>query len=216
MLPLVPKSADGKLNILCLGAHSDDVEIGAGGTMLRLLDEYPGSNVYWMVFAAPGGREDEARQSAGRFLERAGSSQVDIRQHRESYFPSDAAHIKDAFEALKAKFKPDLIFSHRLDDRHQDHRVIAELTWNTFRNHLVLQYEIPKYEGDLGHPNCFVPLSRAVADRKVALLLEHFASQRGRTWFRPDTFNGLMSLRAIECNAGEGRAEAFHVSKLVW
>jgi LmbE family N-acetylglucosaminyl deacetylase len=204
------------LQILCLGAHSDDIEIGCGGAMLRLLSEHPGSKVHWVVFAAPGQREAEARACAAGFLQDASASVLEIRQHRESYFPSEMSQIKDAFEALKAQPPPDLIFTHRRDDRHQDHRVVADLAWNTFRNHLIFQYEIPKYEGDLGHPNCFVPLSRAIADRKVELLHEHFVSQRGRAWFRADTFHGLMSIRAIECNASEGRAEAFYVDKLVW
>ena len=210
------KPDGGALRILCLGAHSDDIEIGCGGTIMRLLSEHPGSSVRWVVFAAPGEREREARECAAGFLESAGSSRVDVRQHRESYFPAETAQIKDVFEALKAEVQPDLIFTHRLEDRHQDHRVIAELTWNTFRNHLIFHFEIPKYEGDLGHPNCFVPLARNVADRKVELLLEHFASQRGRPWFRADTFHGLMSIRAAECNATESRAEAFYVSKVVW
>jgi len=204
------------LTILCLGAHSDDVEIGCGGTIMRLLEEHPGSTVRWVVFAAPGVREAEARACASGFLRVAGSSSLEILQHRESYFPAETAQIKDVFEALKTQLNPDLIFTHRLEDRHQDHRVVAELTWNTFRNHLIFHYEIPKYEGDLGHPNCFVPLPRNIADRKVDLLLEHFKSQHGRPWFRSDTFHGLMSIRAAECNAEESRAEAFYVSKLVW
>lgn len=211
------KPADGApLRILCLGAHSDDIEIGCGGTLLRLLNDYPGCSVHWVVFAAPGEREAEARASAGAFLALAGASVIEIKQHRESYFPTESAAIKDGFEALKQTVNPDLIFTHGLTDRHQDHRVVAELTWNTFRNHLIFHYEIPKYEGDLGHPNCFVPLPRSIADRKVELLLEHFVSQRGRAWFRADTFHGLMSIRAVECNAAEGRAEAFDVNKLVW
>lgn len=215
MLRLGLGPAGGALQILCLGAHSDDIEIGCGGTLLRLLEEHPGSNVRWVVFAAPGVREGEARASSADFLKGAGSSRVELLQHRESYFPSQAAQIKDDFERIKAEVKPDLIFAHRLDDRHQDHRVVAELAWNTFRNHLILQFEIAKYEGDLGHPNLLVPLTRKQAERKVELLWQHFASQRSRAWFSPDTFHGLMSLRAVECNAAEGRAEAFHASKLV-
>lgn len=133
--------------------------------MLRLLAEHPGSTVNWVVFAAPGAREAEARASAAAFLKSAETSVIQIRQHRESYFPAEMTEIKDAFERLKSQPPPDLIFTHRREDRHQDHRVVAELTWNTFRNHLIFQYEIPKYEGDLGRPNCFVPLSRAVAER---------------------------------------------------
>jgi LmbE family N-acetylglucosaminyl deacetylase len=208
-------TAGGALSILCLGAHSDDIEIGCGGTMLKLLAEHPGSSVHWLVFAAPGGREAEARASAAEFLSAAGSAHIDVQQHRESYFPAVAAEIKDSFERLKAQVLPDLIFTHRLNDRHQDHRVVAELAWNTFRNHLIAQFEIAKYEGDLGSPNCYVPLKREQAERKVELLCKHFVSQRGRAWFSPDTFHGLMSLRAVECNAAEGRAEAFHFDKFV-
>jgi LmbE family N-acetylglucosaminyl deacetylase len=215
MLPLSLGPAGAPLSLLCLGAHSDDIEIGCGGALLRLLGERPGSRVHWVVFAAPGDREREARASAADFLREAGTSLVQIEQFRESYFPTVAADIKDCFERIKADTKPDLIFTHRLRDRHQDHRVIAELTWNTFRNHLIAQYEIAKYEGDLGSPNCYLPLPRQTAERKVQLLLQHFASQKSRSWFSADTFHGLMSLRAVECNAAEGRAEAFHLDKLV-
>ncbi|HKY36660.1 MAG TPA: PIG-L deacetylase family protein [Polyangiaceae bacterium] len=206
---------DAPLRLLCLGAHSDDIEIGCGGSILRLLRERPGSTVHWVVFAAPGSRSDEARSSAEAFLARAGQKHIEVHAFRESYFPFVGAEIKDAFEALKARFSPDVVLSHRADDLHQDHRTIAELTWNTFRNSLVLQYEIPKYEGDLGTPNVFLPLERADADRKVELLMDHFPSQAQRRWFHPDTFHGLMSLRGIECNAPERRAEAFYARKLV-
>jgi LmbE family N-acetylglucosaminyl deacetylase len=206
----------GPLRILCLGAHSDDIEIGCGGTLLRLLEERPGSAVHWVVFSADPEREREARASAAAFLAGAGAVTVTVDTFRESFFPAQWESIKEAFEKVRRAFgDPDLLFSHHRSDLHQDHRVLSELTWNTFRDHLVLEYEIAKFEGDLGHPNLFVPLSRSQADRKVALLLEHFKSQAGRSWFRPDTFHGLMSLRAVECNAAHGRAEAFHVRKLV-
>ena len=215
MLRLALGPAGGPLEILCLGAHSDDIEIGCGGTLLRLLEEHPGSRVRWVVFTAAGEREHEASESARAFLHNAGSATVEIEQHRESHFPSQLGEIKQSFERLKGELSPQLIFTHRLTDRHQDHRVVAELTWNTFRNHLIAQFEIPKYEGDLGSPNCFVPLTRAVAERKVQLIMEYFVSQRSRAWFSPDTFHGLMSVRAVECNAPEGRAEAFHVHKML-
>jgi LmbE family N-acetylglucosaminyl deacetylase len=217
ILPLT-LGADGThrpLKILCLGAHSDDLEIGCGGTILRLLDEHPGSLVHWVVFSASPEREAEARASAEAFTEKAGSRTVVTKTFRESFFPAQWVEIKEFFEQTRRAFEPDLVLCHHRDDLHQDHKTIAELTWNTFRNHLVLAYEIPKYEGDLGKPNVYVPLSREQADRKVALILQHFASQAGRTWFRPDTFNGLMSIRAIECNAPSARAEAFHGRKLV-
>lgn len=203
------------LRILCLGAHSDDIEIGCGGTLLKLLEAHPGSSVTWVVFSADGVREAEARASAAAFLAGSAGSDVLVHHFKESYFPQVASDVKDAFEALKRSLQPDLIFAHHRHDLHQDHRVIAELTWNTFRNHLVFEFEIPKYEGDLGHPSLLVPLSRRQADRKVELLMEHFKSQSGRAWFRPDTFHGLMSIRGVECHAPEGRAEAFHVRKVV-
>lgn len=214
MLPL-SLASQRPLRILCLGAHSDDIEIGCGGTILRLLEEHPGSSVDWVVFSAPGDREREARASAADFLARAGSHKLWIQNFRESFFPADWTPIKECFETVRRAVEPDLVLCHRTIDRHQDHRVVAELTWNTFRNHLVWEYEIPKYEGDLGQPNVFVPLTRAQAERKVELLLQHFASQAQRSWFRPDTFHGLMSVRAVECAAAEGRAEAFHGNKLV-
>jgi LmbE family N-acetylglucosaminyl deacetylase len=203
------------LRILCLGAHCDDIEIGCGGTLLRLLAERPGSGVDWVVFASTPEREKEARGSAADFLKGSAEPNVIIKSFRECYFPYVASQIKDFFEELKQTVRPTVVFAHHRHDVHQDHRLVADLTWNTFRNHLVLEYEIPKYEGDLGTPNLFVPLTRAVADRKVELILKHFASQASRSWFRPDTFHGLMSIRGVECNAPEARAEAFHLRKVV-
>jgi LmbE family N-acetylglucosaminyl deacetylase len=202
------------LRVLCLGAHSDDIEIGCGGTLLRLLGERSGCSVHWVVFSAAAEREREARASASDFLAQAAASTVLVKHFRESFFPAAWSEIKESFEELRRLVEPDLVFCHQLGDQHQDHRVLAELTWNTFRNHLVLEYEIPKYEGDLGKPNWFVPLSAAVAERKVQLLMRHFASQAARGWFRPDTFHGLMSIRGVECSAPEARAEAFHARKL--
>jgi LmbE family N-acetylglucosaminyl deacetylase len=202
------------LRILCLGAHSDDVEIGCGGTILRLLAEHPGSTVHWVVFSASELREREGRASAADFLAGAANVTVAVKRYRESFFPAQWTDIKESFEEIRRAAEPDVVFSHARQDLHQDHRVVSELTWNTFRNHLVLEYEIPKYEGDLGAPNLFVPLARAVADRKVELLQKHFASQASHPWFRADTFHGLMSIRAVECNAPEGRAEAFTARKV--
>ena len=183
--------------------------------ILRLLAERPGSSVDWVVFSASPDREKEARGSAAAFLKDAGRSNVIVKNFRESYFPYVATEIKDFFEQLKKSTKPDVVLCHHRHDFHQDHRTIADLTWNTFRAHAILEFEIPKYGGDLHTPNIFVPLPRAVADRKVELLMEHFASQTHRTWFRPDTFHGLMSIRGVECAAPESRAEAFHARKLV-
>lgn len=215
MLSLCPGNEHSPLNILCLGAHSDDIEIGCGGTLLRLLADRPGSSVCWVVFAAEGEREREAVESANEFLSDAAHREIIVHRFRESYFPFQGAEIKDAFEALKKRPGPDLIFSHHRHDEHQDHHTLAGLVWNTFRNHLILEYEIPKYEGDLGKPNAFVPLPANVAARKVELIVRHFRSQASRTWFRPETFNGLMAVRGVECNAPEGFAEAFHVRKFV-
>jgi LmbE family N-acetylglucosaminyl deacetylase len=215
---MLPVSLGGRpgapLRILCLGAHSDDVEIGCGGTILRLLAEHPGSSVHWIVFSASELREREARASAAEFLAGAAAATVVVKGYRESFFPAQWADIKESFEEIRRVAEPDVVFSHARQDLHQDHRVVSELTWNAFRNHLVLEYEIPKYEGDLGAPNFFVPLPRAVADRKVELLEKHFRSQASRAWWRADTFHGLMSVRAVECNAPEGRAEAFAARKL--
>jgi len=215
MLPAILGKPAGPLNILCLGAHCDDLEIGAGGAILRLLAEHPGSQVHWAVFASNPEREAEARESAADFLSAAGSASIEINAFRESFFPHVSAAIKDHFESIKAAVKPDLILTHRTRDLHQDHRTIAELTWNTFRDHLVAEYEIPKYEGDLGQPNLFLPLAQPIARRKIDLIMRHFPSQASRKWFRPETFEALMRLRGIECNAPDGFAEAFYVRKLV-
>jgi LmbE family N-acetylglucosaminyl deacetylase len=212
MLPMT--FGAGALRLLFLGAHSDDIEIGCGGTILRLLGERPDCEVTWAVFSAVGEREREARASAAAFLASAARHTLVIKAFRESYFPHSGAEIKDAFEELKRALTPDVVFCHRREDRHQDHRVVGELAWNTFRNHLILEYEVPKYEGDLGSPNFFVPLARSVADEKTRLLIDHFGSQRSRAWFRPDTFDGLMAVRGVECNAPDARAEAFHAYKL--
>jgi LmbE family N-acetylglucosaminyl deacetylase len=214
VLSLAPRAPDRPLRVLCLGAHADDLEIGAGGTIRRLAREHPGAHFRWVVFAADGERAEEARKSAAWFLSDAGSSEIELHRFRESYFPWEGAAIKDAFEALKP-FAPDLVLVHARDDAHQDHRTLAELAWNSFRDQLVLEFEIPKYDGDLARPNVYVPLARAEAEAKVRALLEHFGSQRSRRWFTPDTFLGLMRLRGVECNAPEGFAEAFHGRKVV-
>lgn len=214
MLPLSLGAGRAALRVLCLGAHSDDIEIGCGGTVLRLLAERPGSTVCWVVLSSTSTREREARASASAFLAEASAAEVLVKTFRESFFPAAWTEIKECFEEVRGKVEPDVVFCHQRQDLHQDHRVVSELTWNTFRNHLVLEYEIPKYEGDLGTPNLYVPLPRPVADRKVEMILRHFASQAGRSWFRPDTFTGLMSVRGVECNAPDARAEAFHARKI--
>lgn len=200
-------------HVLCLGAHADDIEIGAAGTVLRLLAEYPGLNVTWVVFSACGARDAEARRSAESLLATAGEHRLFVHQFRDGYFPWEGAAIKDTFETLKAITTPDLVLTHDRHDRHQDHRTISELTWNTFRDQLVLEYEIPKWDGGLGLPNFFVPLDDERRQRKVDLLMSSFPSQRDKHWFSPETFNGLMRLRGVECKAASGYAEAFHCHK---
>jgi LmbE family N-acetylglucosaminyl deacetylase len=202
-------------HILCLGAHADDIEIGAGGTLLKLAEQIPELEVQWVVFSAPGPRAEEARRSADEFLISLPRKQVIIGSFRESYFPSEWVAIKDWFEGVKAKFSPDLVFTHYREDRHQDHRVLSDLAWNTFRNHLILEYEILKYDGDLGSPNVFVPLSEQLCLRKVELLLKYFKTQSTKHWFTSDTFEAMHRIRGIESVSPTGRAEAFYSRKLV-
>ena len=211
MLGLKPDLAPGA-TVLCLGAHCDDIEIGCGGALAELQQRQPGLHFEWVVFSGDEVREAETRAAARRLL--GAGCKVEVRRFRTSYFPACSAELKDCFEALKERLEPDLIFTHFLSDRHQDHRTVAELTWNTFRNHAVLEYEIAKYEGDLAHPNIYVPLSGAVVRRKLDTLLDCFPSQRARSWFDADLFQGQMRLRGVECNAASRYAEAFHARKL--
>lgn len=201
--------------VLCLGAHSDDIEIGAGGTLLKLTEQAPELEIYWVVFSAPGLRADEARSSADEFLSGVARKQVKIGSFRESYFPSEWPSIKEWFEEIKATFIPDVVFTHYRDDRHQDHRVLSDLAWNTFRDHLILEYEILKYDGDLGQPNLFVPLPEQLCDRKIDLLMKHFKTQSTKHWFTSDTFKAMHRIRGIECASPTGRAEAFYCRKIV-
>lgn len=202
--------------LLCIGAHADDIEIGAGGTVLRLLAANPGIHVVWVVLSARGQRQQEAHASAELFLERAAESDIHAGRFRDGYFPYEGASIKDYFEELKPTVEPDLVLTHYRDDRHQDHRVVSELTWNTFRDDTILEYEIPKYDGDLGRPNLYVPLSEKERESKVNLLMRMFPSQAEKPWFSPETFNAVMRMRGIECNSASGYAEAFHGHKLLW
>lgn len=214
MLKLSLTPAGKTLRLLCLGAHSDDLEIGCGGTVLQWLASRP-VDVCWVVLSAAGPRADEARRSANALLRRARNVQVVLHEFDDGRFPAYYTELKAALEAVKRSMQPDLILTHRLEDRHQDHRTVAELTWQTWRDHLIVEYEIPKYEGDLGHPNWYVPLTGAAAKRKVDHLMRHFATQRSKSWFAADTFNSLMHLRAVECRAPSGFAEAFTARKLV-
>jgi LmbE family N-acetylglucosaminyl deacetylase len=202
-------------HVLCLGCHSDDIEIGCGGTILRLATEHPDWLFHWVVFSAIGPRAEEARKAAARFLDPSRLRGPVLHTFKDGFMPFSGAEVKSVFEALKENVSPDLIFTHNRDDAHQDHRLIAELTWNTFRNHFVLEYEIPKYDGDMGRPGVFVPLSSEVSDKKVHLIMDSFQSQHGKNWFQPETFQSLMRLRGMECNAPSGYAEAFYCRKLV-
>jgi LmbE family N-acetylglucosaminyl deacetylase len=199
--------------ILALGAHPDDIEIGCGGTILRLVAERGGLEVLWAVFTATPERAAEARSSAGAFLEGVAKAKVVVRDYRDGFLPYSGSAVKDEFEALKREFSPDLVFTHYRDDRHQDHRLISDLTWNTWRDHLILEYEIPKYDGDFGSPNVFAFLSAAVLDRKVSLLSRHFASQAGKPWFTPDLFRAVARIRGMESVAPEAFAEGFYCRK---
>jgi LmbE family N-acetylglucosaminyl deacetylase len=201
--------------ILCLGSHCDDIEIGCGGSLLRLLGESPSTEVMWVVFSSTPIRRKEARRAAGHFLKSAKKHQVIIRNFPDRFFPSAQLQIKREFDALKKKFDPDLIFTHCRHDLHQDHRIISELAWNTFRNHLILEYEIPKYDADLGAPNVLIGLDRAICDQKSRYIVEAFASQHEKSWFTKETFMGLARLRGVEANCPGGFAEGFYCRKLV-
>ena len=202
------------LRVVAIGSHADDIELGCGGTMLALAEGAAELEVTWVVLGADGARADEARASAEAFLERAAAATVVVEHFRDGFFPYLGGAVKERFEALKDEVSPDLIFTHSGLDLHQDHRLVAELTWNTFRDHLILEYEIPKYDADLAQPNVYVPLAEAIVERKVSLLLEHFASQRARHWFTDDLFRSVMRLRGMEANSPTRFAEAFRCRKL--
>jgi LmbE family N-acetylglucosaminyl deacetylase len=200
--------------VLCLGAHADDIEIGCGGTILKLARDHPRLHIFWIVFSAEGVRSREARRSASAFLRGVARKRIIIKQFRNGFFPFEGARIKDYFERLKTLCEPDIVFSHYRDDRHQDHRVLSDLTWNTFRDHLILEYEIPKYDGDLGGPNLFFPLDETTCKTKVALLKRHFRTQADKHWFTDDVFLSLLRLRGVECASAARYAEAYYCRKL--
>jgi LmbE family N-acetylglucosaminyl deacetylase len=200
--------------VLAIGAHSDDLEIGCGGTIAALCDAEPLVSIHWVVLAAPGERGDEARASATEVLSAASDRSLEIHGFRDGYLPHTAAEVKDVFEDLKRRVDPQLVFTHTRDDLHQDHRLVCELTWNTFRDHLILEYEIPKWDGDMGRPNLYVPLSPDQVGRKLELLASNFHSQAAKHWYDAEIFRGLMRLRGMECRAASGFAEAFMARKL--
>jgi LmbE family N-acetylglucosaminyl deacetylase len=211
---LFQKNKQEILNVLCLGSHCDDIEIGCGGTILKLITEYPNIHFYWVIFSSNEQRKQEAQKSSSLFLENVKTKKVIIHNFRDGFLPFFSMEIKDRFEEIKKEFDPDLIFTHYRDDRHQDHRLISELTWNTFRNHLILEYEIPKYDGDLGIPNFFVNLDKSICQRKLCYIIENFESQKNKQWFDEETFTSLLRLRGIESNSSTRYAEAFYCRKI--
>jgi len=204
------------LRILCLGCHSDDIEIGCGGTILRLAKQYPRCLFDWVVFSATGVRAAEAQRAAEMFVGPGALKGPLLKSFPDGFMPFVGAEVKSVFEELKKTVSPDLIFTHNRKDAHQDHRLIAELTWNTFRDNLILEYEIPKYDGDLGQPNSFVPFSSELCEKKIRYVMDAFQSQHCKHWFQEDTFRSLMRLRGMECNSPSGYAEAFYCRKMVF
>jgi LmbE family N-acetylglucosaminyl deacetylase len=201
--------------VLCIGAHCDDIEIGCGGTLLQLRAAWPEVEIQWLVLSSSAQRRAETEAAARRLLGEAARERVVFGKFRDGFLPYEGASVKEFFEEVRSRASPDVIFTHQRSDLHQDHRLACELTWNTWRDHLILEYEIPKYDGDLGRPNAFVPLEREQLESKIAILQEAFASQRSKAWFSAETFRGLARLRGIEANAESGYAEAFYGPKLL-
>lgn len=203
------------LKVLCLGAHCDDIAIGCGGTMLSLVKQVPVVEVVWVALTSTEKRKLEEHQTAERFIGHSSSKQIIIKNWRDGFLPHVWEEVKEFFEELKLKVDPDLILTHYRDDRHQDHRVVSDLTWNTFRHHLILEYEIPKYDGDMGSPNVFIPLDEQCCTDKARMIVECFPSQAGREWFTEDIFLSLARLRGMEAASGSRYAEAFYCRKLL-
>jgi len=208
------KVNDQPLKILCLGAHSDDLEIGCGGSILKILNQYESSEIYWVVLSASDLRAKEALKSAEFFLEKVKQKNIIIKNYKDGFFPYIGGKIKNSFEELKRQFDPDVIFTHYRHDLHQDHRIISELTWNTFRNHFILEYEVIKYDGDLGKPNFYINLDKEICLKKIDIMMNTFKSQKNRSWFTNDAFMSIMRLRGIEINASGNYAEAFYGRKI--
>jgi LmbE family N-acetylglucosaminyl deacetylase len=213
MMPLRLGRAGERLSVLCLGAHADDIEIGVGGALLAWIEQGLKLDVLWCVLSGEGDRQAEARASADEFLSGAATARIEVLQFKDGLFPACGEGIKAWFESLKPRAKPDLILTHHRDDAHQDHREVSRHTWNTFRNHLVLEYEIPKWDGDMGQPNLYVPLPAPILERKIGLLLKHYRSQSSKHWFDQELFRGLARLRGME-SAGH-YAEAFFARKVI-
>ncbi len=212
-LQLTP--AGSRLSVLFLGAHSDDIEIGAGATLLNLITGGADLEIMWCVLSGGAERQSEARASAADFLAGCARAEVEVLTFHDGFFPQQGEQIKTWFEMLKSRINPDVIFTHYRDDAHQDHREVCRITWNTFRDNLILEYEIPKWDGDLGQPNLFMPITLGTMERKISLLERHFESQRSKHWFDVETFRGLARLRGNECRAPERYAEAFYSRKLL-
>jgi LmbE family N-acetylglucosaminyl deacetylase len=210
------QAGGGAATILCLGAHCDDIEIGCGGLLAQLCAMRPAPAVYWFIPVAPAARAAESRQAAQRLLAGAGSFSLETHEFTDGELPYAGAELKRRVQDLARRLAPDVVLTHWGGDAHQDHRCLSELTRQAFRDHLILEYEIPKYDGDLGRPNWFAPLEAAIAERKIDCLLECFGSQTGKHWFHADTLRGLLRLRGVECRAPSGFAEAFYLSKGVW
>jgi LmbE family N-acetylglucosaminyl deacetylase len=204
---------DRPLRILCLGAHSDDIEIGCGASMLQLIGSNPSPEVRWVVFSGDRSRAGEARASADYWLNGVGAKQIDLHTFRDGFFPDAWAAIKEEFEKLKHAFEPDLIFTHFRHDLHQDHRIVHELTWNTFRSHCIVEYEVPKYDGDLDSTNAYIPVTEESAKAKATALMKFFGTQSNKHWFSEELFLGLMRIRGMECCAPSGYAEGFYTRK---
>ncbi|GLU28176.1 PIG-L deacetylase family protein [Brucella sp. NBRC 12950] len=202
------------INILCIGAHSDDIEIGCGGTLLKLLATSLPIHIDWCVLAGDATRRGEAEASARDYLHNVETPSVHLMDFEDSYFPAHAREIKEWLLERREIHRPDIVFTHNRFDAHQDHRTVRELTWNVFRDQLILEYEIPKWDGDLGQPNSYVALPAPILERKLALLIKHFGTQRSKDWFDEETFRGIARLRGMECRADEGYAEAFYAPKL--
>lgn len=210
------RTPEAPLCILCIGAHPDDIEIGCGGTVLRLTRERPHTLITWAVLSGHGTvREREALDGAASFLGQAASRDVHIAGFRDGYFPVELEAIKDYFEHTLKPVTPDLILTHAREDRHQDHRIVSDLTWNTFRGQApIAEYEIPKWDGDLGRPNAYVTLDDDTAQEKAKRLAALFPSQQQKAWYDADTFLGLLRLRGVE--AATRYAEGFTCRKLIW
>jgi LmbE family N-acetylglucosaminyl deacetylase len=216
MLPLqIGRDGTAPARVLALGAHPDDIEIGCAGTLLKLIEQEAISEVRWVVLSGSGERADEARRSAEELLDGVPTSDVVVRDFPDGFFPYEGQRIKDYFEELKADFSPDVVFTHQRADLHQDHRLSCELTWNTFRDHLILEYEVPKYDGDMSAPNAFVPIEERLHRRKIDHLMSHFGSQLSKRWFKEELFSSLLRLRGMECNSPSSYAEAFFCRKAV-